>query len=139
MTDDEPTVSVPAATLAQRTIDLALEIGEYDRLHIPDDCDEWSLKDMDVDTVEMKDESTVVVEGEVTGSVAEKVSSARYNPPSKAHPAEYESHDVPIWLRIEWDMSQFACTDEISIEGEALKDPTAPPEPDIDAHRYDEL
>jgi len=137
MTDDEPTVSVPDATLAQRTIDLALEVGEYDEMWVPDDCDDWSLKDLSVDTVDMKDDTTVVVEGEVTGSVSVKVSSARYNPPGKAHPAEYERHDIPIWLRIEWDMSKFAQSGEITIAAEALDDPTAPPEPNIDAHRYD--
>lgn len=128
MTDG--TIAVPQDALAQRTIDLALEVGEYNDCRVPDDCDDWSLKDMDVDYV-TTDGSTVIVEGEVEGSVSEKVLSARYNPPGKAHPAEYENHDVPIWIRIEWDLEKFAKVGEIQMEAEALDDPSAPPAPDI--------
>lgn len=136
--ESEETVSVSASALAQRALDLALEVGEYDELHVPDACDDWSLKEMEVSSVDA-DGSMVVVEGEVQGTVSEKVRSATRNPPGAAHPAEYTSHDVPIAIRIEWDLSEFACSGEVIISAEALEYPTAEPEPDIDAHRYDGL
>jgi hypothetical protein len=128
MTDD--TIEVPRDALVQRTIDIALEVGQYDDFRVPDDCDDWSLKDMDVDYV-TTDGSTVIVEGLVEGSVTTKVASARYNPPGKAHPAEYERHDVPIDISIRWDLEKFAKVGEIKLYAQARKDPSEPPAPDI--------
>ena len=68
-----------------------------------DDCESW-----DVEVVSKTGDETeyhgirvmAVVEGEVT----RLVNRARYNPPSKAHPAEYETEtypvavDVTLWL-----------------------------------------
>jgi hypothetical protein len=124
-------ISIPEKAIAQYVIDIALEWGEYGDVNATasegqygqDEYDvDWSLTDLDadrcdVDTINDEDENlVVVVTGALPGSYSVKTASATYNPPGKAHPAEYESKNIEMGVSLYWKPERFGCTDSIIID-----------------------
>lgn len=85
-------------------------LGEYiKRLAYEVDDDQWYVSvqenvDWSLDALEVKevdegfedDEPVYVVELAGFGAEVHQVARARYNPPGKAHPAEYTTDEVPM-------------------------------------------
>jgi len=105
-------VEIPDERVAQRIIAEALEWGEYKRFPDTVGLGEYGQHDHELKAhigdldpteceVDMVDESTVVVHGEITGSYS--IQRARR---TRHHPAEYESKEQPIGVSIELDLSE---------------------------------
>lgn len=130
MTDDYQ--KIPTDVLVQHAKALALETGEVDAL-VPDDCDDWSIQDMDVHNVGVSEDGVVHVHGTSVGTVSERTAKA-----TRWQPAEYENHEIPVEISIELDMTGHSGLGTAYVHAEAAgSDPRKPPEPDINAHRYD--
>lgn len=86
----------------------------------------WKIERIDTDG------TTIEVEATQETSEAEKVSNATYNPPSKAHPAEYEHYDVEIiaTARIDWSEYHLAGDASLVIEQRGGVPPAPDPEPE---------
>lgn len=129
------TTAVPTESLATFIINAAREYGEYgdvyDTAHEGKHGEhefetDWSLGDLDADDVDVEvttdnDGYTVVlVIGEVDAEYSVKTASARYNPPGKAHPAEYERREMPLGVTIAWRPERHFTTDGVIIHAEGM-------------------
>jgi len=136
MSESEPiqeTVAVPREQLIEHAITLAQEepSDHYD-VWVPDQCEDWSIRDMDVETVDLDTDGTVHIHGTTTDTVSEQVRRAtRLNPP------EYRNHEVTIRITIELNLAGNLGFGEAYVHVEADEDPLAPPSPDVHAHMYD--
>lgn len=112
--------------LGQFVLNLAVEesaISEF-----VDDDIEFALTEFTVVEVDGADDGTIHVTAVEKTTQAEKVCRARYNPPGKAHPAEYKNHPVMLRGDFTFDPAGLGTVNgEIHQEGGA----PAPPAPDI--------
>lgn len=129
-------ISIPTKAIAQYVIHIAQEWGEfgnvdtiaYEGKHGQHEYDiDWSLGDLsaskcDVDTIDGEDGNLVVmVSGIVEGSYSVKTASARYNPPGKAHPAEFRTESCRVKVILYWKPERFGCTDSIIIDAYGIE------------------
>lgn len=98
--------------------------------YLPDDVeydwDGWTIEHVD------GDETAIEVVATQEDSESVKVKNARYNPPGKAHPAEYEHYEGTIvaHARIDWSDDPLAGDSHITLDWEG----GAPSPPDPDPH-----
>lgn len=105
MTDEVATTAVPTEPLKEHLVALAREVGEYhDHVSPPErgvEADvEWDWDDIDWDVGSYPDTGEIELHGFTEGSYGVQTARARYNPPGKAHPAEYEHRTMPIGVTI---------------------------------------
>lgn len=97
--------------LAQFLAEFAFEGGIDDELLTVEDAD-YSFFDADFEIIGT-DGSVIEIEGTTEASWQKQTTRARYNPPSKAHPAEYETKTMPIVIVIRVDTDSFSSTIEV--------------------------
>jgi len=90
----------------------------------------WTIESVD------GDDTTIEVHATQTGTETQKVRSATYNPPGKAHPAEYKNYEgtVHAVARVDWSENPLAGDTTLHIEYEGGAPPDEP-----SYERYDEL
>jgi len=135
MTADTDTTDVPTEQFARHVLPLCLE-SEVDWLvtdEVREQIDYTDLADpRAVTEIEVTDDE-VCIHAEHEATVSEQVARRTHH-----HPAEYENHDVTVHVcaAMPWPEENYEMpTGEVYVE--QLNHPTAPPEPDVDAHRYD--
>lgn len=106
----QETVSVPKETLVDHIVSEALETGiiEQNVTEIEVGRGEsveidWYLDDVDEWDVHIEGDE-IVLFGVCDGQYSVLETPARYNPPGKAHPAEYrnETHPIGVEIRTDW-------------------------------------
>lgn len=90
--------------LAHHIRELALEYGDIE-FHLSPEKEplDFSLKDFEYDELIKTTEDgdpVFVATFTGTGTWQEKTLRARRNPPGKAHPAEYETHEEPLYASL---------------------------------------
>lgn len=116
---------VPTQLLARHVLAEALEVGDLqEHVQSPirggDHDVEYSLRDVDdwnVDTDGSEIVLSAVTEGDYQIKTARAVTNA---PPSRCHPAEYESRSMPVGIVIRADWSAHDGLGEYTIEVEGL-------------------
>lgn len=110
MADEIATVEIPKEALIERVIEGAKEVGHVESVpHVgggprgPQVEVDWDMSSVDSWDVDVIDEENFVIHGIGEGTWSEKVRSATYNPPGKAHPAEYRTHTERIAVEIRVD------------------------------------
>lgn len=101
--------------LADYIVEMAKEYGEIETF-VDSEVD-WDLNDLDAVSLDRDTEDgepVYVVSLKGAGTRSELVTRARYNPPGKAHPAEYKHHDIPLMGEIRFRPTKPMTTDEIS-------------------------
>jgi len=132
----DQTVTAPAEQLAKHALHEAYE-GDYEE-SLPESFDEDSFDLFDahnnivyVDEIERDGQWGLRIECELEGTA-----SVRSSRGSRWHPPEYDTETVPVYVHALWIPTD-SLAPETSLRVEAERDPFAPPEPDIEAHRYD--
>lgn len=134
----EQTVELPAEQLAKHAMCHAYE-GPHEESSPPMGFDEDSYDLYDahnnivyVDTITDDEGRTgLCIEAELEGTVSERTSRG-----NRWHPPEYDTETVPVRVVATWvprDRLDPDTTLRVEYEG----DPFGPPEPDIEAYRYD--
>lgn len=123
--------SAPAIkALAQHILAHALEDPDTYHDHMSEGIDweygEWTPTRLETDG------STLEVEAIQETTEAEKVRNARYNPPGKAHPAEYKHHDVELiaTARVDWSEHHIAGETSLNIDQRGGAPQAPDPEPE---------
>lgn len=108
-------VEVPDEMVASWLIDMAREWGgwgdvfdtAYEGPHGEHEFEtDWSLADLDpADCHVDRFDNELVLTGELQAHYSVKVSNAVYNPPSKAHPADYRDEEITLMVEIVFDMN----------------------------------
>jgi len=111
-------VEVPDAVMARHLIAEAREIGEYGDVYDTasegqhgqyDFETDWSIADINPENADVEyDDGAIRIHAIVEGSYSVQTRSATYNPPSRAHPAEYENRSVEIGVTIERDLTELS-------------------------------
>lgn len=105
------TVAVPTEPLIDYLTAIVREgIGEFhDHTSPPerdvDDDVEWSWEDADWEIESLPEKNELSIRGLTEGKYSVKTRSATYNPPGKAHPAEYEQRTMPVAIDITVDLT----------------------------------
>lgn len=122
--------------LGQHIIHNVIEGRDEDiNWQVPDDVEvDWD--GWEIEEVDHVGEGVIAVHATQDGIQVEKIRSATYNPPGKAHPAEYKNHHGTIHADafVDWsdDPLYGDCELEIWFEGGA-------PSPEPNYEPYDEL
>lgn len=98
---------VPQETLINHLTTVAEESDDWEIfLGLPDGVEDpsWGLDDVEDWTLELVD-NEIRCFGEGEGTYSVQTARARYNPPSKAHPAEYKTETFRFMVEIVTDWS----------------------------------
>jgi hypothetical protein len=116
--------------LGRHILRCAQESG-IDYNSVPDEVevhyDDWTIEEFD----ECAD-GAVEVHARQDGYETTLSRRARYNPPGKAHPAEYEQHDGEVHIHVHADFTEYPLAGEI--EAEMMFEGGKPLPPDPDPH-----
>lgn len=99
--------------------------------HVDDDVD-WDWRGWTIEEVDGDSDGTIEVHATQQTTQSEKVRRARYNPPGKAHPAEYKNHDVTLHAvaRAKWSANSPLGGDEMFVEIDQEGGIPSPPDPE---------
>lgn len=107
MTDDEQaTVPIPKVPLVDYLVNLAREVAPVEEHLSPPERGvesdvEWSWSDVDWDVESRPEDGELLVYGFTEGEYQVQTARAVTNaPPSKCHPAEYETRTMPVGVEI---------------------------------------
>jgi len=102
------TIDVPRELLINHLTTVAEESDDWTiYLGLPDGVEpEWGLEDVEDWTVEVTSEGELRCFGEGEGTYSVQASRARYNPPERAHPAEYKTETFRFMVDITTDWSE---------------------------------
>lgn len=100
---DDGSIDTFLGACAEMLLELAPEIAEtWDGPDIEDADPLWKATVDDYELIDTEDGPALLVFAIGEGSESVKTTRARYNPPSKAHPAEYERYDATVHWSVVW-------------------------------------
>jgi hypothetical protein len=113
-------VSIPHEPLGEWMFEMAKEVSP-EPLHEPEangksiDYDLNDIEEITVERVDDGEEEVIIAHSNLIGQTQRQTRSATYNPPGKAHPAEYEIVEWMLAAVVEWRPEKVATTNEFQL------------------------